>query len=107
MYPTDFEVNVAVVMVAVIVVLLAWFHRSEAAGSARRMMAMMKRLGFEKRAANPRDFETSSIMEAVKWRCARCAVEGHCERWLCRKVEGDNKFCPNARTFNFLSIIGD
>tara|TARA_B100000315_G_scaffold252191_2_gene288446 strand:- start:3696 stop:4028 length:333 start_codon:yes stop_codon:yes gene_type:complete len=106
MHSTVFQIYVAIIMVAVFAGLFVWFRRSEAAGSAKRLTGMMSRFGLDPRIATQGDSITKTIMNAARWRCRKCPTEGHCERWLCGKVEGGNTFCPNAQTFSFLSAAG-
>ncbi|MFQ5619962.1 MAG: DUF6455 family protein [Rhodospirillales bacterium] len=105
LFEAMFEINVAVVMVAVTVVIFVWFQRSEAAASARRMMRTMTRVGVDPGIATHGDRRTKVIIKEARRRCGRCPVEDVCDRWLAGKVEGGNTFCPNARTFRSLTGI--
>jgi len=40
-----------------------------------------------------------AIPQEARSRCRTCASEDLCERWLAGGVEGDNRFCENARMF--------
>ena len=102
MTPTNFEINVALAMIAVTVVLFLWFRKSEAVHTTRRMMRMMSRLGLDPGFVlhgNPR---IKAALNETRRRCGRCRVEGYGERWLAGKAEGENTFCPNARIFRLL-----
>ena len=98
-----FEINVAIVMVAVTVVIFVWFQRSEAAASAMRMMRTMTRVGVDPGIATHGDPRTKSIIKEARCRCGKCPVEDLCDRWLAGKVKGGNTFCPNARVFRILT----
>jgi len=98
-----FEINVAIVMVAVTFVIFVWFQRGRAAASARRTMRMMTRVGLEPGIVTHGDPQTKAIMKDVRRRCARCRLEDYCDRWCAEKVEGRNAFCPNARIFRDLA----
>jgi hypothetical protein len=45
-------------------------------------------------------------MKAAQRRCGNCRFEDRCELWLKGEGEGDNSFCPNARTFQSLTETG-
>ena len=98
-----FEINVAIVMVAVTVVIFVWFQRSQAAASAMRMMRMMTRVGLDRGFVTHGDRQTKAIMKEVRRRCGRCRLEDFCDRWCAGKVKGGNAFCPNARIFRDLA----
>lgn len=97
MNPTPFEIGIAVVMVAVILALLAWFMKDREAGSERRMIRMLARAGVDPDVAARGD--NHAIIKDIRGRCLRCSAEGLCERWLAGKVDGENAFCPNAPIF--------
>ena len=108
---TNFEIIIAVTMLAVNIAIFVWFQSSRAADSARRMMGMMVKFRLNPRMVTQDSTvcfsmspETKAIIKTAQWRCKRCPVEGHCDRWLCGKVEGSNTFCPNQQTFNLLSV---
>ena len=101
-----FEINVAIVMVAVTVVIFVWFARIQAAASAMRMIRMTTRVGLDPGSVTHGDRQTKAIMKEARRRCARCPIEDFCDRWCAGEVEGDNAFCPNARTFRFLKRTG-
>ncbi len=103
LFEAMFQINVAIVMVAVTVVIFVWFQRSQAAASAMRMMRMMTRVGLDPGFATHGDRQTKAIMKEVRRRCARCRLEDFCDRWCAGKVKGDNAFCPNARIFRDLA----
>jgi len=98
-----FEINVAIVMVAVTVVLFVWFQRSQAAASAMRMMRMTMRAGLDPGFVTHGDQQTKAIMKEARRRCARCPVEDFCDRWCAGTVEGGNAFCPNTRILRDLA----
>jgi hypothetical protein len=103
MIPTMPEITFAIVMVAVNVAIFMWFRKSEAAGSARRMMHMITRAGLDRRIVSSNDPRTGAVMKAARSRCRKCPREDLCERWLSGEVEGENVFCPNAGTFRALA----
>ncbi len=98
-----FEINVAIVMVAVTVVLFVWFQRSQAAASAMRMMRMMTRAGLDPEFVTHGDPQTKATMKEARRRCGWCRLEDFCDRWCAGKVEEGNSFCPNARIFRNLA----
>ncbi len=71
-----FEINEAIVTVAVTVVvavtgvIFVWFQRSQAAASAMRTMRMMRRVGLDREA----------IMKEALRRCGSCRLEDLCAR---------------------------
>jgi hypothetical protein len=103
LFEAMFEINVAIVMVAVTVALLVWFQGSLAAISARRTMGMMTRVGLDPGIAALGAPRTKAIMKEARHRCGRCPREDFCDRWLAGKVEGNNTFCLNAQTFRILA----
>ena len=103
MYPTNFEIGLAIILVAVNVGIYLLYRRSELAGAARRMGKMMLRFGLSPAIANRHDPATKAVMKTVRKQCQTCRSEGHCERWLGDEVKGGNGFCPNAPTFALLS----
>ena len=102
MTPTNFEINVALVMIAVTVIFIQWFRKSEAAHSSRRMMAMMRRFSLDPGLIFHGLPEIRAILKPARRRCGACRVEGLCDRWLAVKAQGENDFCPNMRTFLLL-----
>ena len=98
-----FEINVAIVMVAVTVVMFVWFQRSQAAASAMRMMRMMTRVGLDPGFVTHGDRQNKAIMKDVRRRCGRCMLEDFCDRWCAEQAKGGNAFCPNARIFRDLA----
>ena len=102
MTPTNFEINVALVMIAVTVVLIMMFRKSEAAHSARRMMSMMRRFSLDPGLIFHGKPQIKAALKIARRRCGGCRVEGYCERWLAGKVEGNKDFCPNVGTFLLL-----
>ena len=101
MNPALFDLGAALFMVAVAVCLVVWFSRYRAAGAQRRRMQMLTRAGVAPELARHSDIET--IIKDVQGRCYRCRSEDLCDRWLAGKVEGDNRFCPNAEIFRSLA----
>lgn len=99
---TLYQIYFALFMVAVTIGLFVWFRLSETAGSARRMMDMMTRVGLDSGITERGDPVTQAVLKKARRRCARCPSEGLCERWLCGMVGGGNVFCPNKRVFDFL-----
>lgn len=71
--------------------------------SARRMMHMMALSGLDPGMASHDDPRTDATMKEVRSRCWECPAENLCDKWLAGKAEGDNTFCPNARTFRMLA----
>ncbi len=103
---TPTHISVAIVMVAVTVVLSLWFQRSLAAGSARRMTRMLKRVGLDPYIITLGDPQTKAVMKEARRRCRNCRVEDFCNRWLTGQCAGDDSFCPNARVFHHLVSVG-
>lgn len=103
---TPTQITVVIFMVSVAVGCLVWLRGSLAAGSAKRMMCMMMRVGLEPGTATLDDPRIKTIMKEMRQRCRRCPREGLCERWLAGKVEGGNAFCPNAPVFGALTRTG-
>jgi len=99
MTPTNFEINVALIMIAVTVVLIMMFQKSEAAHSTRRMMSMMRRFSLDPGLIRYGDRKIKETLKTAQNRCVKCRAEGFCERWLAGKVGGKNDFCPNGLTF--------
>jgi hypothetical protein len=97
------QISAAVILVGVAIVVIMWLQASEAAASARRMMDMTTRVGLGPGTARLGDPRTEAIRKEARRRCRRCPCGGLCDRWLAGEVEGGNAFCPNARTFRFLS----
>ena len=104
MNPTPFEISVAILLLAVTVVLVMWIRRYMAAGSERRMMRMLARVGLDPEIAATGDRET--IITEVRRRCRKCQSEDLCERWLAGEETGENAFCPNAHVFDVLARTG-
>ena len=101
MTPTPFEIGVALIMVAVVAALFAWFARYFGASSERRMMRMLMGAGVDPDVAARGD--KKAIMEDIRGRCRKCRAEDLCERWLAGRIEGENTFCPNARILRSLA----
>ncbi len=97
------QISIATIMVGVAAVSVVWLRSSMAAGSARRMMGMMKRIGLDPGVTALGDLQTMTIGKEVWRRCGGCPREDLCERWLAGKVKGGNTFCPNAETFRILA----
>lgn len=107
MTPTLSEIGIAIFLVAVNVALFLWFKSGESAASTIRMKRMMQRAGVDPYIVVRDDPEAKVTLKEARRRCGRCPREGLCERWLCRKAEGDDAFCPNARLFHFLADSGE
>ena len=101
-----FEINAAIVMVAVAIAIFAWLRVSEASASKRCMAAMLARIGLDPAIATRGDWRTGAVICESRRRCRRCPREGVCEQWLAGKPEGGNAFCPNARVFDALAPRG-
>lgn len=99
MTPTNFEINIALLMIAVAVVLIMMFQKSEAAHSTRRMMSMMRRFSLDSRLIKYGNAKQKASLKMARSRCGQCRCDGYCERWLAGKVSGKNDFCPNIGTF--------
>ncbi len=97
------QISIAIIMVGMAAALIVWLRSNMAAASARRMMAMMTRVGLNPGPATFGNLRTSALRKVMLHRCRKCPREGLCERWLAGKVEGDNTFCPNAQTFRMLT----
>ena len=96
---TNYQVTIAIFMLAVTIVMVGWFLRNKAALSRQRRTRMMKQMGLDPEAA---DQKTLASLKAVTARCTVCNCEDYCERWLAGEVGGSNEFCPNAQTFEEL-----
>ncbi len=103
MDPTTALYTFAILFIGLNVALFVWFQGTEAAGSARRMLSMMTRIGLSRRVAASKDPETSTIMGEARRRCRKCPREDLCERWLAGDVGGGSEFCPNAAIFEALA----
>jgi len=103
LFEAMFEINVAMVMVAVTIALFIWFQRSEAVTSAGRMAGMMTRVGLDPGRIGLGDRRTRGVVNQAGRRCRKCPREDVCDRWLAGSVEGGNGFCPNAQTFRGLT----
>ena len=102
---TMFEINVAIIMVAVSIAIVVWFQRYLAAASGKRMMRMMTLVGLDPGVAEHGEPRTEAIMKKVRYRCRKCPAEDLCDRWIAGKATGDNTFCPNAQSFDFLTRL--
>jgi hypothetical protein len=71
--------------------------------SARRMMHMMALSGLDPGIATHGDPRNNATIKEVRNRCRECSSEKLCDQWLAGQVEGDNCFCPNAKTFRMLA----
>ena len=91
---------VAIVLLVLAACLVSWFLKYKAAGSEKRMMRMMKRVGVDPELARRGDART--ILRDIRGRCQKCQNEYPCEQWLEGEIEGGNSFCPNAHIFEFL-----
>ncbi len=103
LFDAMFEINVAIVMVAVTFALFMWVQRSQAAASARRLTGVMTRVGLDPGIAGLSDPQTTVIMNQARRRCGNCPREDVCDRWLAGSVKGDNTFCPNAQILRSLT----
>jgi len=103
LFEAMFEINVAMVMVAVTIALFIWFQRSEAVTSAGRMAGMMTRVGLDPGRIGLGDRRTTGVVNQAGRRCRKCPREDVCDRWLAGSVEGGNGFCANAQTFRGLT----
>ena len=97
------QIVVALVMVAAIVFIFMWFQTSQATASARRRLAMMRRVGLDPGPAMLIGPGAAALRKEVRRRCQSCPREDLCDRWLAGEVEGGNAFCPNARVFHDLA----
>jgi len=97
------QISFTIFVVAVAIAIIIWFQSTQAAGSARRMLDMMSRVGLGPGTAMLGDPRTMAIGKEARRRCKRCPREDLCDRWLAGKVKGDNTFCPNAQTFRTLA----
>ena len=72
-------------------------------GSARRMVAMLRRLRIE-----PTSEAVNSVdMRAIQRTCLLCAASGKCDRWLHSEGSEDpSSFCPNSEAFRDLVAEG-
>jgi hypothetical protein len=95
-----FQIIAAIIMVAATFALVVTFRRYKRAGSERRMVNMLERVGLDPALASSGDYET--IMKEVRQRCGNCSTESVCERWLAADEVSDNDFCPNAKVFDLL-----
>ena len=97
---TIFEISIAIILVVLAAALVSVFLKYKAAGSERRMMRMMKRVGLNPEIARQGDTET--IVREIRRQCRKCQAEDPCEQWLEGEIEGDNAFCPNTPVFKIL-----
>ncbi len=104
MEPINFQISIAIIMLAVTVAMIAWFYRNKANHSLRRRTRMMTRIGLDPETT---DQQTLATMKAVTARCSVCNCEDYCERWLDGEVDGSNDFCPNAQTFQHLKLSAE
>lgn len=100
MTPFPTEVFVGLIMLAIAVAMAFGYRRYLAAGSERRMRAMLEKVGVDPELAASRDAAT--IMAEVRGRCRQCQSESVCERWLRGDEAGSNEFCPNRQVFEIL-----
>ena len=100
MAPFPMEVLVGLIMLAVAVAIAVGYRRYLAAGSERRMRAMLEAVGVDRDLIASRDAAT--IMAEVRGRCRQCQSESVCERWLEGEEVGKNEFCPNRQVFEIL-----
>ncbi len=97
------QIGVAIAMVGVTIAIMLWFRSSQAAASAKRMTAMMTRAGLDPGAAMFGAPRFVAIRNEARRRCLSCPREDLCDRWIAGKIEGNNSFCVNAPTFDFLA----
>jgi hypothetical protein len=95
-----FQIIAGMVMVGVALAIVVAIRRYMIAGSERRMMSMLERVGLDPAIASSGD--TEAIMKEIRQRCRSCATEGVCERWLAGDEVRENDFCPNAKVFETL-----
>jgi len=95
-----FDIIIAIIMVAIVTALVAFFLKYKADTSERRMKKMLQRIGLDPEIFTQADSE--SIIREVRRRCRKCESEDLCERWLASEEGGDNDFCPNAKVFEEL-----
>lgn len=100
------QIGVGIIMLGVAFAGIMWLQSSEAAVSAKRMMAMMKRSGLDPVTAMIGSARAVAIGKDVRRRCKRCPREELCDRWLAGTVKGGNSFCPNAQAFRILAGSG-
>ncbi len=100
MTPTIFQITIVIVMVAVTVALLLRFRTYMRAGSSKRMIGMMKRIGLNPEASSLDSLQAKAALRQTFARCRKCPHEDLCERWLAGEVKGANTFCPNALMFD-------
>ncbi len=82
---------------------IMWPRSNTTAASAKRMTAMMTRVGVG--AAALGDPRTLPMRKLARHRCRRCSSIDLCERWSAGKVEGGHSFCPNAQAFRLLKGV--
>ena len=106
-------ISTAVLVLGAAVVLLLVRQKHKAATAERRMIRMMERIGLDPAIASGGEpgcvlesvIETS--VQEIRERCRVCSAADVCERWLARKEDGDNTFCPAAKVFHELKIVCD
>ena len=99
------QIAVAIIMLAVTVFVFMWFQSSQAAASAKRRIAMMKRAGLDPGTTTLFGPRAAVLRKEVRRRCQGCPREDLCDKWLAGEVEGGNAFCPNARVFHAAAEI--
>ena len=99
MNPTMVDITIALFMVALSTVLVIGYLKYLNAGSKRRMISMMERVGLDPETATLDDPQIKNIINDVRKRCRKCPSEDVCERWLAGEIDGENNFCPNAQVF--------
>ncbi len=97
------QIGVAIFMLGATIAIMLWFQSSQAAASARRMTAMITRIGLDPGAAALGDPAAMAMREQALRRCGACAREDLCDRWLAGKIEGGNSFCGNLQSFHRLA----
>jgi len=99
MSSTMLEATIAILMMTLIAVLVIWYLKYLAAGSEKRMMNMIDRVGLDPEMATVEDPAIKRIINDVRSHCRKCQTEGVCERWLAGEIEEENIFYPNAPLF--------
>ena len=91
------QMTAVVAMVVLTPVLVFAYLKYLAAGSQRRMLAMLDSFGLD--TSLPWSTDIDDIMKEIRQRCRTCPSEDVCERWLDGDRKGSNDFCPNASVF--------
>jgi hypothetical protein len=78
-----------------VVAFLKWFRARLVAGSPRRLIGMMERVGIDLTTVTLGDPGFKDVMKEMRSRCRKCPQADICDRWLAGNVQGGNAFCPN------------